>query len=194
MPQFLTPSTVFEFSDRPVSREVMLEVLGEAFVASSAGHDQPWKFVVVTDQGRDEMLAAMRSGFRRELQSPMLPHLGDHLSAARRSLEIAMQAPVTVFLLASEEVPLNLPLTPEQQAGERGDQQSAELAMERMEIRATQLGLGSLWLEELDFARTELRQWLDCPGELVAGMAFGYPAERPSTSKKQRLEQYVQWR
>lgn len=47
----LTRRSIRKFQDRPVSHETIEDVLRAAMAAPSAGNQQPWRFVVITDRG-----------------------------------------------------------------------------------------------------------------------------------------------
>lgn len=52
--------SIRKYKDAPVSREAVLEVLEAARIAPSAGHRQPWHFVVVEDGETIKKLAGGR--------------------------------------------------------------------------------------------------------------------------------------
>ncbi|MFP3951383.1 MAG: nitroreductase family protein [Candidatus Bathyarchaeia archaeon] len=49
--------SIRKYKDTPVPREKILEVLEAARIAPSAGHRQPWHFIVVEDEDKIEKLA-----------------------------------------------------------------------------------------------------------------------------------------
>jgi nitroreductase len=51
-----TRRSIRKFADRPVSDEMIREILKAAMMAPSAGNGQPWQFVVLTD--REKLKAA----------------------------------------------------------------------------------------------------------------------------------------
>ena len=46
-----TRRSVREYQDKPVPEELVTEILKAAMAAPSAGNQQPWEFVVITDTG-----------------------------------------------------------------------------------------------------------------------------------------------
>ena len=67
-------------------------------------------------------------------------------------------------------------------------------AIENMTLAAEELGLGSLWICDIYFAYSELCQWLDSDGQLIAAVAFGYPDEFPKERPRKRMEDILEWR
>ena len=49
--------SIRKYKDAPVPKEAILKVLEAARIAPSAGHRQPWHFIVVQDKGTIEKLA-----------------------------------------------------------------------------------------------------------------------------------------
>ena len=63
-----------------------------------------------------------------------------------------------------------------------------------MLLAATEKGIGSLWICDIYFAYSELCDWLNREGQLVAAVAFGYPNESPKERPRKRMEDVVEWR
>ena len=156
------------YEDRPVSRELLEEILRAGTLAPSSKNRQPWRFVVVTGQAKAEMLAVMKAGLEREKTAPLLPGSRQHLAGAERTREIMEQAPAVIFVLNPLGLDLYAPLTPEERIFELCNIQSAGAALENMTLAAAELGLGSLWICDVFFAYQELTEWLNAKGGLLA--------------------------
>jgi len=67
------------------------------------------------------------------------------------------------------------------------------IALENMVIAAEAQGVGSCWIG--DFIENELKELLAIPQnlEVVALLTFGYPAEKPTSPKKKKLEEIVHY-
>lgn len=63
-----------------------------------------------------------------------------------------------------------------------------------MNLAATELGLGSLWICDIYFAYKELNDWLDTAGQLFAALTLGYADETPSARPRKSMDNIVQWR
>lgn len=61
-------------------------------------------------------------------------------------------------------------------------------------IAATQKGIGSLWICDIFFAYSELCEWLNVEGELLAAVALGYPDESPKERPRKNIEEVLEWR
>ena len=63
-----------------------------------------------------------------------------------------------------------------------------------MLLRATQLGLGTLWIANTCFSYLELVEAIGEPGQLVGAVAIGYPAEQPAQRPRKRMEEILEYR
>lgn len=166
----------------------MNAVLAAAILAPSAKNRQPWRFVVVADrEKRAEMIRVMRAGIADTKAHGM--NTGMAIMTAR----IMEGAPVTVFVFNPDGVHPWLPHPDDQSFMESADTQSIGAAIQNMLIAAQDIGLGTLWMCDVWSAYRHLEAWLGEPGELVAAVALGYPAEQPPARPRRTLSKVVRW-
>jgi nitroreductase len=169
------------------------EILRAGILAPSSKNRQPWKFIVTTENAKNEMLAAMRKGLNQEKECPLLPESAQYLNGAEYTLKIMEQAPVIIFVVNTLGKDIHSSFTPEEFIYEICNAQSIGAAIENMTLTATELGLGSLWICDTYFAYRELKNWLKVEGELFAAMAVGYADENPLTRPRKKLDDVVEW-
>lgn len=182
------------FLDRPVSKEIIQEILLAGTLAPSSKNRQPWRFIVTAGQEKGSLLSAMERGLERERLSPLLSGSIPHLSGAKRSLAIMAEAPVVILAMDPLGLSLERSLTPEERVYEICNAQSLGAAMENMSLTAVELGLGSLWIADTYFAYQELTEWAGGPGALFAALALGYPGETPPPRPRKPLDEVTEWR
>lgn len=182
------------YQPRPVSRAGIEAVVRAGALAPSAKNRQPWRFVVVQGDSKQEMLAVMAGGLRREKHEPMLRDSAPMIQGAVRTMRIMEQAPVVIFVLQPGGHSLCDAPDAEGRVFERCDMQSIGACMENMSLAAASLGLGSLWIGDIYFAYDELTAWLASDHELAAAMALGYAAEQPLPRPRLPLESLIEWR
>ena len=68
--------SIRKFKNTPVPRHIIEEIIKAGALAPSSKNRQPWHFVVTTGKAKEEALAAMEQGLRREAQQPLLPGTG----------------------------------------------------------------------------------------------------------------------
>lgn len=186
--------SIRKYLDKPVPKEMVEAILQAGMLAPSSKNRQPWRFIVVSGEAKAEMRAAMEQGFAQEKETPMLPSVAPYLESARHTKEIMAAAPVTIFILNTEDGSLHQPLTLEERVSEICNTQSIGAAIENMTLTATELGLGSLWICDTFFAYDALLRWLGGKGQLTAALAVGYAAESPVTRPRKSFSELVQWR
>lgn len=139
-------------SDRPVSQEVIRQLLEAAIRAPSAGNRQPWHFVVVRDGATRARLASAA--------------YGQHFVA---------QAPVVIVVCAD-------PGRSAARYGARGRElyclQDTAAATENLLLAVVALGLGACWVGAFDERAAASTLRLEPHLRPVALIPIGYPAER----------------
>lgn len=177
-----------------VPQSMIEEIIKAGTLAPSSKNRQPWKFVVVTGDSKEEMILAMEKGLKREKQSPLLPASAEHLGGAEYTLDIMKQAPVVIFVMNTLGQDINIPLSTEERISEICNVQSIGAAIENMTLTAAELGLGSLWICDTFFAYEELCTWLNTEGQLAAALAVGYADESPEARPRKDIQSIVEWR
>lgn len=181
--------------DKPISEKDMTDIMQSGIKAPSSKNRQPWKFIVIQGNAKKEMLKVFRQGIEREENdSALLPQSKQHIAAAKYTIDIMAEAPTIVFVLNSLGKSIMEELTTEERVSEICNIQSISAAIQNMLLSATEKGIGSLWICDIYFAYPELCKWLDSNGQLIAAIAFGYPAEFPKERPRKRIEDVVEWR
>lgn len=184
--------SIRKFKTTPVAHEIIEEILRAGSLAPSSKNRQPWKFIVTTGQAKEEVLAVMERGLRREAQQPLLPESAQYIAGAWNTLAIMRQAPVIIFVVNPLGLDLLTPQNAENRVFEICNAQSIGAAVENMLLAAVEAGLGSLWICDTYFAQQELCTWLG--GELAAAFALGYADEEPAPHPRKSWSETVEWR
>lgn len=186
--------SIRRFSQKPLPRAIIQEVLEAGRLAPSSKNRQPWRFIVTAGEEKERLLAAMLRGLERESRAPLLPQSAPYRPGAEHTLGIMGQAPVNIYVMNPLGASLHQPLTPEERVYEICNAQSLGAALENMSLAAWELGLGSLWICDTFFAYQELLDCLGAPGELFAALALGWPEESPGPRPRKELSRLVEWR
>ena len=187
--------SIRKFTDRPISQEDITDIIQSGIKAPSSKNRQPWKYIVVQGNAKEEMLKVFRQGIEREEKdNALLPLSKQHIAAAKYTVDIMAEAPIIVFVVNSLGKSILTELTPEEHVYEICNIQSISASIQNMLLAATEKGIGSLWICDIYFAYSELCKWLDSDGQLIAAFAFGYPNEFPKERPRKKLEDIVEWR
>jgi nitroreductase len=154
------------FQQRPVAREHLLAVLEAGRLAPSACNLQPWRFVVVTERGELDRLAACyaRDWFRTAPAAIVV--CGDHDRSWKRG------------------------------DGKDHADVDAAIAADHMTLAAAELGLGTCWICAFDPAVLRACLRLPASREPIVLLPIGYPDERAAAATRpprKALEEVVQW-
>ena len=187
--------SIRKFTDRPISQEDITDIIQSGIKAPASKNRQPWKYIVVQGNAKEEMLKVFRQGIEREEKdNALLPLSKQHIAAAKYTVDIMAEAPIIVFVVNSLGKSILTELTPEEHVYEICNIQSISASIQNMLLAATEKGIGSLWICDIYFAYSELCKWLDSDGQLIAAIAFGYPNEFPKERPRKKLEDIVEWR
>ena len=187
--------SIRKFTDRPISQEDITDIIQSGIKAPSSKNRQPWKYIVVQGNAKEEMLKVFRQGIEREEKdNALLPLSKQHIAAAKYTVDIMAEAPIIVFVVNSLGKSILPELTPEEHVYEICNIQSISASIQNMLLAATEKGIGSLWICDIYFVYSELCKWLDSDGQLIAAIAFGYPNEFPKERPRKKLEDIVEWR
>lgn len=185
--------SIRKYKDLPVPKELTEKIIRAGMLAPSSKNRQPWSFIAVSGKARNDMVSALRIGLEREKNDPFLPESSFYIDGAEHTFKIMEQAPVTIFIINRMGADLNKPLTAEERIYEICNAQSIGAAIENMTLEATSLGLGSLWICDIFFAYSELKEWLGCDGEPFAALTLGYADEKPPQRPRLNINEILRW-
>ena len=187
--------SIRKFTDKPIPQKNITDIIQSGIKAPSSKNRQPWKYIVVQGNAKEEMLEVFRQGIEREENdNALLPESKQHIAAAKYTVDIMAEAPTIIFVVNSLGKSILSELTPEERVYEICNIQSIGASIQNMLLTATEKGIGSLWICDIYFAYSELCKWLGSDGQLIAAIAFGYPNESPKERPRKKIDDIVEWR
>lgn len=187
--------SIRKFTDKPIPQKDITDIIQSGIKAPSSKNRQPWKYIVVQGNVKEEMLEVFRQGIEREENdNALLPESKQHIAAAKYTVGIMAEAPTIIFVVNSLGKSILSELTPEERVYEICNIQSIGASIQNMLLTATEKGIGSLWICDIYFAYSELCKWLGSDGQLIAAIAFGYPNESPKERLRRKIEDIVEWK
>lgn len=185
MPSYLVNPVFESVSDRsvrkyrgdPVPLELVREVIDAATYAPSARRGEQWRFTVLSGEEKTRFIGF----FRGELNKIAAERGYQALGSALNSCEIMDQAPISIVVW---------------NAGERGwltEEHSVAAAMQNMLLRATDLGLGSLWIGDVYSVYEGIRAYFKKHWKLSGAIALGYPAEAGRDFRRKTVDEVTEW-
>jgi nitroreductase len=179
--------SIREFKNDPIERQTVERLLEAAVLAPSAKNSQPWRFTVIPEPKREELLAVLRQGIsNREAE-------GQDVGTVKLTLQAMEQAPLTILVHNADGIHPWKARKEHESWWDLATVQSVGASIQNMLLAATELGLGSLWIADVWEAYPELSAWLGTDDQLVAAISFGYPNVSPSTPRRKPMEDVVRW-
>jgi nitroreductase len=177
--------SIRKFKSDPIPEDVLRTILTAGCQAPSGKNRQPWRFIIVGEEQRAEMVRILRAGIAKTKAE------GDDPGSSEWSANIMEQAPVTVFVFNPDGIYPWLAHSIDQNFTELVDTQSIGAAIQNMLLAAQELGIGSLWICDVFYAYEDLCNWLDEKGQMIAAISFGYPNEAPAARQRKPFAELV---
>ena len=169
--------SIRKYTEQEVEREKIEEVLRAALLAPSGKNRQPWKYLVYQSEEKEK-----------------LPESRHGLPSAFHTLRIMRQAPVLIVVLNTNAKSPFEEIKTDERLSEICDSLSIGASIQNMLLRATELGLGSLWIGNTCFAYTEIVEYLKTEDQLAGAVSLGYAAESPAARPRKDWEEVVEFR
>jgi nitroreductase len=177
--------SIRKFLDTPLPDEIIRRILNAAILAPSGKNRQPWYFIVIKEDKREQMVNVMRAGIEKHKVR------GEKTGSSENSARIMEQAPVTIFVFNPYEEKKKKRST----TGLMNvvDVQSTGAAIQNMHLAAQDLGIGALWICDIFYAYDELCKWLGQKNQMIAAVSLGYTDEHPDPRPRKPLDEVTLW-
>lgn len=179
--------SIRRFKSHPISNEIVRAILDAGIKAPSGKNNQPWEFVVVTEEKRTEMIRVMREGIQAFKE-----RFGNS-GSAEYTAAVMEHAPVTIFIFNRYGTYPWQEKTVFQQVAETVDVQSIGAAIQNMILAAESFGIGSLWICDVFHAYEGLCKWMQKDCQMVAALALGYANENPPMRPRKNIDEVTVW-
>jgi F420 biosynthesis protein FbiB-like protein len=181
-----TRRSIRQFEPRPVPRSLIERLVEAACWAPSAHNRQPWRFVVLDEEGRKRQLAeAMGARLTADLRADGLEEVQIARDVARSRRRLT-GAPVLLLVCLSMQDMDRYPDPVRQQYERLMAAQSVAMAAQNLLLVAHAEGLGACWLCAPLFCPDVVRETLSLPEafEPQGVIALGYPAEQRTKTRE----------
>ena len=182
--------SIRKYQNKPVSRELIEEVLVAAGWAPSAHNAQPWRFIILTeDRAKKELSKTMARVWAADLAKD-----GVKIDEEVRKVRVERFGSAPVLILACLTMEdMNNQHDIERQVVEHDLAiQSLGAAIQNLLLTAYAEGLGACWFCAPGFCKAAVRTVLKIPEnvEPQALIALGFPAESPIVPPRRLLGDY----
>lgn len=170
--------SIRKFLDKEVTREQIEQILAAGIAAPSGKNAQPWRFDVITRKSAREKISALLAAGANRLEAA-----GKPIGTNRNTSRVVLEAPVFIgiFNAEKEDDPLS-------------NLESIGACIENMCLEAQNMGLGTLWICDIECCMEEITEYFD-HGDIpmVAGLAIGYAAEVPKKRPRKSIEEVTRF-
>lgn len=177
-----------EFSEKPILKENVYKLIESARLSPSAGNRQPWHFVILEKDLKNKVASIMEEQIKN-VEVKMdgrqnVTHPYNPTSSVISSIKVIKQAPILILIFRKRS-----------DDWLEGDYLSIGSAAEHICLKATDLGLASLWIRDVVYTRDKIASSLGYENmELVVSLAIGYSNEYPYERYKKSIIEIMEWK
>ena len=173
--------SIRNFKKDDISKEKVLDILNSGRLAPSAKNRQPWNFAILQKEMKDKV-ADLMIEFEDNNKDTENKIYGVK-SSVKESAEIIKQAPILILVFRPKDDNWII-----------GDNLSIGACVQNMCLRATDLGLGSLWIRDIVYISRQVEDMIGYKDlELNCAVILGIPNENPKKRPRKKLNDIVEW-
>ena len=174
--------SIRKFKNEDIKKSVLEDILNCGRLAPSAKNRQPWFFVVLKQEIKDKVADLMIEYTNNNDESKEVKKLNSP-SSVLPTANVIKEAPVLVLIFKEKDDNWTI-----------GDNLSIGACVENMCLRATELGIGSLWIRDIVYVAEEVAEMLHHSDlELNCAVSFGIPNQNPLPRPRKELEDIMEW-
>lgn len=170
--------TIRKYKDLEVSNEDIISIIESAILAPSAKNRQPWRFYILNDKEKDDIVNMMleweqkNKGFGSSIK-------GSANEMSQASTAIVVYSPI--YHSKNKKAYYKKP-----------DYLSLGAAIENMALKCSDLGLGSSWLCDTLYIEDEINDYLNIDDlEQISTLVIGYPKEIPNRRERFSINEVI---
>lgn len=170
--------------DKPVAKEIIEKVLEAGTWAPSHFKTEPWKFYVLTGEGRGVLGEVLVEIAKRKMDDPTS-------ESNRKKLEKIYEKPfrAPVIIVAAVEPMISEKVIIQEEYG------AVYAAIQNMLLAAHELGLGGFWRTGKPTYDSLMKELfgLSEKGEVLGFLYFGYPKREMTEGKRKPVGEVTKW-
>lgn len=174
--------SIRKYKDTEIPKEIIEDLIDCARLAPSAKNRQPWKFVIVKNDIKNQIADIMLKE-EENSETDIEREIYHARNSVKASAQIMIQAPILILVLKKYD-----------EHWLTGDTLSIGGAIEHICLRATDLGLGSLWIRDICFTQKEIAKLISHEDmEVISAVSIGYANENPNERTRKDLNEILEW-
>lgn len=174
--------SIRNYTEEKVSEDIVKDILNCGRLAPSAKNKQPWYFVVAQNEIKDK-IADVMINYAMNADDTIERKIIGYRSSVSPTANIIKQAPILILVFREKDDNWIV-----------GDNLSIGACVQNMCLRATDLGLGTLWIRDIVYVAEDVAKMLGHENmELNCAVSLGYPNESPKMRPRKNLEDIMEW-
>lgn len=174
--------SIRNFKTNDLSKEIVEDILNCGRLAPSAKNRQPWYFVIVKDKTKSE-IADLMTNYTKDIDDKEERIKLGCKSSVNPTANIIKQAPILILVFREKNDNWII-----------GDNLSLGACIENICLRATDLGIGSLWIRDIIYVSNDVAKLVGHEEmELNCAISLGYANESPKPRPRKKLEEIIEW-
>lgn len=159
--------SIRSYLDKEVEEDKIKEIVKCGILAPSAHNRQPWKIKVLKGDETNQV-------------GELLLEKKDLAPSIENTANIIIEAPVLIVIFYDKT------------EGQRdNDILSIGAFIENMHLKATELGLGSLWIANTNYIKEEIKELINTDLECISTLAIGYKKQDPNQRPRKKQEEIM---
>lgn len=177
-----------KYQTKKLTETQLKEILNAARYAPSPKNRQPWRFVVLRDESKAAFLELLSNPISCD-HSPAIYEKLNEFNSQKESYRIMGESD-TIILVFNAYLSLEV-LGKENALFDSTNIQAIGAAIQNMLLKATALGIGSLWICDVFASYQQICDQYYKNGQLIAAIALGYAAEEQTPIPKKPLHDLI---
>lgn len=174
--------SIRDFKQEDINKEIVEDILNCGRLAPSAKNRQPWYFVVVKSEIKNK-IADMMIDYTITTNDAIERKKLGYANSANPTANVIKQAPILILIFK-----------PKDDHWIVGDNLSIGACVQNICLRATDLGLGSLWIRDIAYVSEKVAEMLGHRDlELNCAVSLGIPNQCPKPRPRKKLEHIIEW-
>jgi nitroreductase len=172
-----------QFSDAPIDRRIVLELLENANWAPTHGMTQPWRFTVFTGDSRRQLAEFLASTYQA-------------ITPADQFKSNKYEGMKVNATLAAVVIAVGMKRQQIEKISEMDEIKAVACAVQNMHLTAAAYGLGGFWSTNVAAVSERMRDYLGLgPKDRALGLFYlGYPSGEWPTSGRDPIDTKVSWK
>ncbi len=173
--------SIRKYQNMDVPDTLIEDLIDCARLAPSAKNRQPWEFLVIRGETKNKIADIMLDDelATRETEDQ---ELIEKKSSVPTTARVIREAPVLILVFKEYD-----------ENWTTGDTLSIGGAVEHICLRATDMGLGSLWIRDTAYTQKEIAKLVGEEKELICAISIGYPNQEPHQRPRKELNEILKW-